>query len=294
MIGWMLSAAGGVAGVVAAHALWRARWGLPPPQLPSVLAYHKVGTPECGGTWCTRSGFASHLDALQHAGIACVGADEFLRRLHADDDARVPSVLLTFDDAFASFGTHAWPELARRGLPAILFVPSEFVGRTSHWDLRLPGRNVPHLDWAALRELVRSGVEIGAHGATHRDLRRLGSQELDRELAGARACLEDALGVRVRAVSYPFGRTDARVRAATAAAGYELGFVMAPSGPNARIDALALPRRGVYIIDGARAVLDKVDPRRRGFWLQDVSGRAITGVAGIAAWGSTRASQSAG
>jgi len=289
-----MPAAAGIAGVAAAHALWQRRCGLPTPRLPAVLAYHKIGTAECGVTWCTRAGFAAHLDALLRAGITCVGVDAFLQRLHGQDDLQSHSVLLTFDDAFASFGAHAWPELARRGLPAVLFVPSDFVGCTSRWDLRLPGRHVPHLDWRALRELANRGVEIGAHGATHRDLRRLGATELERELAGARACLEDALGVRVRAVSYPFGRTDARVRTAAAAAGYELGFVMAPSGSNARIDALALPRRGVYIMDGARAVLDKADARRRGFWVQDVAGRAISAAAGVAAWGSTRVSQSDG
>ena len=293
MIAWLVTAAAAAAGVAVSHTVWRQRCGVPPPGLPTVLAYHKIGTAELGGTWCTRAAFAAHLEALQQAGVTAVGLDALLAWMRARHEA-APSVVLTFDDAFASFGTHAWPELEQRGMPAVLFVPSDHVGGTSRWDLRLPGRHVPHLDWPELRNLAGAGVEIGAHGATHRDLRRLPAAELDVELRGARVRLEDALGVRVRAVSYPFGRSDARVRAAAVAAGYELGFAMAPAGSNARLDPLAVPRRGVYVVDGTAAVLDKVDPRRPGFWLQDVVGRGISGVAGIAAWASAQRTQSAG
>src|SRR5262245_2372923 len=38
------------------------------------------------------------------------------------------SVLLTFDDAYRSFATVAWPVLRRRGLAAALFVPTAYPG----------------------------------------------------------------------------------------------------------------------------------------------------------------------
>ena len=95
----------------------------------------------------------------------------------------------------------------------------------------------------------------------------------------------------VRAVSYPFGRCDARVAAAAAAAGYDLGFAMAAPAPNARVQRLALRRYGVYVIDTPRAVLDKVDPARRGYWLQDLLTRGINAAAGVAAAASVTRSQ---
>ncbi len=305
----MFFALGGAAAAVAAvatrYGLWRRRLGVPPPGLPPVLAYHQVGTPELGGTWCTRGQFAAHLEALQRAGYRGIDTATFARRLAevmekpgaemlakpgaeamAKPRAAVPApreVLLTFDDAYTSFAAHALPELLSRRFPVLLFVITAFVGKRAQWDLPLPGRRQGHLDWAALRALVSAGVEIGSHASTHRDLRRLQGPELQQELEGSRRCLEDALGVEVRSLSYPFGRCDARIVAAAAAAGYHLGFSMCPSGPNARVQPLALRRFGVYSIDSPRAVLDKVDPGRALFWWQDLLTRGINASAALAA-----------
>jgi len=258
--------------------------------LPEVLAYHKVGTRELGGTWCTRAQLRRHLQALGRAGVRCVDLATFARRVAsvatsaalARAPAPAPEVLITFDDGFVDFADHAWPELRAAGVPVALFVPSDFVGRRATWDWPLPGRRVPHLDWPALRALAAEGVAIGAHGATHRDLRRLDARGLDRELGGARARLQDGLGLDVTAIAYPFGRADARVRAAVRAAGYVLGFSMCTPRA-AAFDPFALRRHGVYVIDGARSVLDKVDARRRGHAVQDRLERGISTCAGLVA-----------
>ena len=286
----------------AAHAVWRRKLGLPPDWFPAVLAYHKVGSAELGGTWCTRRQFAAHLDALCAAGFLAIDSVRLASRLYGEprpgshtpadthekaapvevqSDSR--EVLVTFDDAYDSFAAHAFPELRARGFPVVLFVIAGFVGRRSGWDLPLPGRRAAHLDWAALRDLVCAGVEIGSHTMTHRDLRRLTVAELSRELAGSRRQLEDVLGVEVRAVSYPFGRFDGRVLDAAAAAGYRFGFSMCPPGSNASILPLALRRWGVYVTDTPRSVLDKVDPTRRAFWIQDLVTRGVSAVAELAA-----------
>lgn len=258
-------------------------------RLPAVLAYHKVGSPEVGGTWCTRRQFRSHLDALARAGWQACELAAFEARLHASPDLPVPAaraVLLTFDEGYADFAAVAWPELAARRLPATLFVVTDFAGRRSGWDLPLPGHRALHLDWPALRELSRAGVAIGSHSASHRDLRRLDDAALVRELGGSRSALEDALGVPVRALAYPFGRSDARVREAARAAGYALGFSMCPRPAGEH--PFALPRSGVYIIDTAGAVLDKVDPSRRGHRFRRFTDCTINACAGIAARYSVR------
>jgi len=242
---------------------------------PAVLAYHKVGTPELGGTWCTRRQLRSHLTALASAGWRAIDAATFEQRL---DDPEPPrrEALVTFDDAFASFGAAAWPELERARVPVLLFVVTDYVGRRATWDWPLPGRRVPHLDWPALRRLVRAGVGIGSHAATHRDLRRLADAELHAELRRSRLRLEDELGIGVRSIAYPFGRCDARVVAAAAATGYAFGFAMSAANAGQR---LALPRSGVYVIDSPGAVLDKIDPRRRGHAWQKATGRGISACA---------------
>ncbi len=276
-----------------AYAYWRHALGRPPALLPAVLAYHKVGTAEMGGTWCTRGQFASHLDALRRAGFTSVDATTFEGRVEALRAPRVATppgreYLITFDDAYTSFAEHAFPELRARGIPACLFVISDFVGRRARWDLPLPGRRTTHLDWPALRDLSAAGVEIGSHTRTHRDLSRLPASALRDEMHSSKSQLEDALGREVRTVSYPFGRCNAHVTQAAAAAGYRLGFSMCPRVSNARVDPLALRRWGVYVIDTPGTVLSKVDPTRRTFWVQDLMTRAINAVATVSAAASVR------
>jgi peptidoglycan/xylan/chitin deacetylase (PgdA/CDA1 family) len=253
---------------------------------PPVLAYHKVGTPELGGTWCTVGQLRAQLDSLTRAGWRGVELQGFEARIDAARAVTLPAaasdlreVLVTFDDAFSSFEQSAWPELERARFPAVLFVVTEFVGRRATWDLDLPGRHVPHLDWPALRALVQKGVAIGSHGATHRDLRKLDDPDLERELRASRTALEDALGVAVRSVSYPFGRYDERVQQAAARAGYTLGFSMCP--PAGRAGRMAIRRHAVYVTDGARSVLDKVDANRTLHRFQDAFER---GANACAAW----------
>lgn len=56
-----------------------------------------------------------------------------------DNGATLPprSLLITFDDAYRDFAEHAWPSLARRGLPVTLFVPTAFPDHSERifwWD----------------------------------------------------------------------------------------------------------------------------------------------------------------
>ncbi|MCE5228838.1 polysaccharide deacetylase family protein, partial [bacterium] len=72
--------------------------------------------------------------------------------------------------------------------------------------------------------LSSAGMLIGAHGRTHRYLSDLAAFEMDNELRGSRARLEDLLGVPVPGMSLPGGRLSARLRDRIGAAGYRFLF----------------------------------------------------------------------
>ena len=78
--------------------------------MKAILAFHAIddaAAPVC----ISRSEFVRELDALERAHVAVVPLEELA-------GSRAPAVALTFDDGFADFGSEAWPELRRRGLPA--------------------------------------------------------------------------------------------------------------------------------------------------------------------------------
>ena len=89
------------------------------------------------------------------------------------------------------------------------------------------------MSWEQLRALRDAGHEIGSHSLRHPILPRCGDVELEREVAGSKALLEERLQVEIPSFCYPNGDYDARVAAAVERAGYRQA-VTTGGGPNRR------------------------------------------------------------
>lgn len=89
------------------------------------------------------------------------------------------------------------------------------------------------LSWSELRHLAAGGLDIGAHTATHPILSKLeNSRELESEVAGSKARIEQATGAKVNHFCYPNGKipdVGQEVQNAAENAGYETS-VLAESG----------------------------------------------------------------
>ncbi|MFH1006214.1 MAG: polysaccharide deacetylase family protein [Candidatus Latescibacterota bacterium] len=155
------------------------------------------------------------------------------------------TIALSFEDGYASVYEQAWPIMEQYGFRGTLFVVAGYVGKENGWGANFGGRRFRHLDWPQLKALAAAGWEIGSHSWSHRDLTALTTEELTRELRESKRSLEDALGVSVDTLSYPFGRYDERVRDAAFAAGYRGGCVYFPL----RDDSFSLAQTAVYRMD---------------------------------------------
>jgi peptidoglycan/xylan/chitin deacetylase (PgdA/CDA1 family) len=218
---------------------------------PLILMYHAVDSKPASedpdNLFVPVDSFASHLEALERRGLRPITLDAYL-----DGRYGPGSVLLTFDDAYVSTLTQAAPLLAARGWPAVVYVSSQTIGRTSHWNAD------PHerlLDVDELHELQRVGFTIGAHGRTHSDLRGLPADALRAEVEGCGEDLADLLGRRPRSFAYPFGSHDAAARAAVARAGYEMAFAVHEAAGR-----FAVPRVDINAVDTARTIAVKLHP----------------------------------
>jgi peptidoglycan/xylan/chitin deacetylase (PgdA/CDA1 family) len=162
---------------------------------------------------------------------------------------------ITFDDAFASVREYAEPILTRRGAPATVFAPTEFMDGgarlawpgVAHWGQTEFAGELEAMGWDDLRSLSQAGWEIGSHTLTHPHLTTLGDAALARELADSRARCSDELGRDCRSIAYPFGDVDGRVAAAAAIAGYVAGARLS-SDLNQKGE-LQFPRVGIYYGD---------------------------------------------
>jgi peptidoglycan/xylan/chitin deacetylase (PgdA/CDA1 family) len=216
--------------------------------------------------------FERQLRSLVSRGFRGASVADLLAR---PDDRRLLHV--TFDDAYRSVA-NALPVLRELRVPCSIYVCTDYA--TGGRSLEIPSLaargsrdDLATMDWATLRELSHDGlVEIGSHGLGHADLTTLGDDELQRELVESRAALERELDRPCTSVAYPFGRQDARVRAATGAAGYEAAFGV--PGLSSSFDALRIARTGIWRDEAparqrlrtngvVRRVLERRDPANR-------------------------------
>jgi peptidoglycan/xylan/chitin deacetylase (PgdA/CDA1 family) len=236
-----------------------------------ILTYHKVGSQfELGITTVTPGRFARHLDLLAGAGKRFHNASDLVF-----DGANGNGVSLTFDDGYESVYTEVFPEMSERGITGTVFPVVGSVGRENSWDVRLSLRRFRHLSWEHLSELSSSGFEIGSHTVSHRDLTRMDTATLRRELRNSKKMLEDRLGVGVRAVAFPFGRHNSRVIGEAEDAGYNCGFA---SSPNGATSVMAVGRMSVHVMDGD-AALARMLGLRPGRCLEVLKNRIIADLA---------------
>jgi peptidoglycan/xylan/chitin deacetylase (PgdA/CDA1 family) len=264
--------------LVILFAVWRSKYRYPPAGSPQALCYHKI-TPRFAleGTWTTPGRFEAQIRRLLDSGYEFISEDEFLALLSGAGPNVRKKLLLTFDDGYAELADCALPVIEKHRIPALVFLVAAYAGRENTWDLTLGGRRRRHFSWEETRHLVNAGISIGSHGLTHADLTRLSAERCREELVRSRAMIEEELGIRVRTLSYPFGRCDEGVKKLAEEAGYEAAFSLYPSHPNEVVDRYALRRNGVYVIDSPRTVMRKLEPGIF-YWFEEMKCRCINAV----------------
>jgi peptidoglycan/xylan/chitin deacetylase (PgdA/CDA1 family) len=196
-----------------------------------ILAFHKIGAPASGGesTWfyTPQSLFKGCLTWLRDRAWKVLDADAFIEGLTHPESLPPRSALLTFDDGYCSMRHTAVPLLSEYGFPSVLFVPTDFIGRTNRFDHDIEPEE-PICDWDDLIEIQRRGVSVQSHGVTHRHLSDLGIDELRRELRESKSLLETRTGRPVTMFSFPYGDAGSDVEITTTElcqAGYRAAFL---------------------------------------------------------------------
>ena len=214
-----------------------------------ILMYHVISAAPEGVAnaelWVDKDVFAEEMHALHAAGYTAVTLQQAWDGWkHGGPMPRKP-IVITFDDGYLSHYTHAKPVLRALGWPGVLFLTTKAIGPDG-------------LSVRQLRSLMKAGWEIDSHTLTHPDLTTLDDATLARELTDSRRELQQRFGVPADFFAYPAGRHDARVIAATEAAGYTAATTV-EAGVASRQDApFALPRVRVNATDTAQSLLARL------------------------------------
>lgn len=174
----------------------------------AILGFHKIGKPPLEGSkscWCiSEPTFVGYLNYLREYGWQVIDLTTFLAGLEVPESLPARSALLTFDDGYRSMHEIVLPWLLRFGYPAVLFVPTDFIGGINDFDAGYEPEEAI-CDWDDLRELERLGVSVQSHGVSHTRFSWLDVVKQEKELRCSKALLETNLGKPVEVFAYPYG-----------------------------------------------------------------------------------------
>ncbi|MFC4769962.1 polysaccharide deacetylase family protein [Effusibacillus consociatus] len=236
-----------------------------------VLMYHHIDPNESGIT-ISPERFKSHLDALQQKGYNVISIEQYQQFLKTRAAIPPNAVVLTFDDGYESFYTHAFPELKKRSLPATNFIVVKST------DVVNPNI-LPHLSWDQMREMKKHGISFYNH--TY-DQHRVGQTSktgeknpllanplflpgenrpesageyrarIKEDLSLAEKRLEEELGEQPKFLAFPYGAYNDQVIEVGKELGIELFFTI-EEGINDRNQTL------IYRLNAGRADLSAND-----------------------------------
>ena len=132
-------------------------------------------------------------------------------------------VVITFDDGYLDFMTHALPVLQETGFSATVFLVSDRIGDRNAWDSP-PAKPLKLMNASGIREAQSAGIRFGSHSRTHPRLAEIRYQDARSEVADSKSALEDLLGERVDLFCYPHGSWSRPVADLVREAGYSYAF----------------------------------------------------------------------
>lgn len=181
------------------------------------------------------------------------------------------ALVVTFDDAFRSVLERGLPLLERLGVPATVFVPTDFAAEAAPMTWSTLGRwaGTAHeeelrcMSWDGVRQLAAAGWEIGSHTCSHPKLTAIDGAAARSELSRSKRACEEELQRACTSLAYPFGLHDPGVVALAAGAGYARAVTLGERllGPRRRERPLELSREGVYRTTGWAHFLAATSPQ---------------------------------
>jgi peptidoglycan/xylan/chitin deacetylase (PgdA/CDA1 family) len=171
-----------------------------PPRGLVALIYHRVGDASGRELELPLEVFDAQMAELAASGRATT-LDRALEAVAGPEpaDASADPVVVTFDDGTVDFAEQAVPVLERHGIPALLYVATDFIER---------GEPFPHdgrpVSWSALGDAVATGlVEIGSHTHRHLLLDRTAPAVAAADLDRSVDLIGERLGRRPAHFAYP-------------------------------------------------------------------------------------------
>ncbi len=244
---------------------WKKR--RPPVGRVPILMYHSI----CDSgdrskhpyfqTHTSPQAFAAQMRHLHDNGYTTVDVRQALEYMRNPAAGPAKPVVITFDDGFLDFYTHAAPAMARHGFHATMYLPTSFIGESTAKSFV----GIPCMTWDQVRELQRTGMIFGSHTVTHPQLRSVGLEQVRRELIDSKKTIEDELSGPAESFAYPYAFPEAdsdftrELASILRDAGYSNGVSTILGTAGMGDPEMFLPRLPVNSHDGSALLQAKLD-----------------------------------
>ncbi len=194
-------------------------------QVVTILTYHDIREKPRSPMQITPKAFDEQMAYLKNSDFHVISLEDFFNFINLRHGLPEKSVVITFDDGWRSVYTKAYPILKKYGLPATVFIYTDFISR----------HNRGALDWKILREMNENGIDVEAHSKTHKmgiPWKKRGETEedfrkrLDQELLVPKNLIKQHLGKDVKYIAYPYGQFSRILIKAAESYGYEGGLTV--------------------------------------------------------------------
>ena len=211
-------------------------------QVVPILSYHSFAD-NCESPLCLPARvFDQQMKYLKDNGYRVITLAVLHEFLKYRNSLPKRSVVISIDDGYRSVYNIAWPILKKYDFRATLFIYTDFVGVSKN-----------AITWDQLREVKKSGFEIGAHTMSHCDLTRQNKGEetqaymsrIEKELGMSKQIIDKKLNQNTVFLAFPYGRYDQRVLDMCKSLGYKIAVSVKRGSNPFFTDPLALRRNQI-------------------------------------------------
>jgi peptidoglycan/xylan/chitin deacetylase (PgdA/CDA1 family) len=198
------------------------------------FVYHRFDDTRYPSTNIASSVFREQLEYLAENDYLVMSLGQAIQWLKTGNTEQQKAIVLTVDDGYRSFYSHAFPLLQEYGYRATVFINTVHVGDRDY------------MTWEQLGEISNAGIEIGCHSHRHEHFVNLHEEEMRslfrHDLQLFRETIKEKLNMLPRLYSYPYGEFNEELKRLLKNNGFIAACAQNSGVANLNSDLFAIPR----------------------------------------------------
>lgn len=167
----------------------------------------------------TRDSFVRLLDYIENQGYNTIVYEDLL-----SGNLTKKNTIITFDDCPKHLMDFALPELLKRQMKAVFYMPTAYLGGYNEWNADDGLAKMELMNEDDIKYLVENGMEVGSHGHKHIMYEEVGSSEVISAFRKSKDILERIIKKKVITAAYPYGSVPRLYHSIMKDIGYEFAL----------------------------------------------------------------------